>query len=112
MIMSRKLVSLVAFVLLLLTGGEAFAVIGRPLTPLSFAGVARRSARRTYGYGWRAAPYTYRAAPYAYMGTPAAVATLAPYGVSRLPAGCVPGGLCHGHVYRPYYSGSTVVYGY
>jgi hypothetical protein len=30
---------------------EAQAVIGRPLTPLSYAGVARRTTRRAYGYG-------------------------------------------------------------
>ena len=31
---------------LLLGGGEAHAVIGRPLTPMSYAGVARRTTRR------------------------------------------------------------------
>ena len=31
---------------------EAHAVIGRPLTPMSYAGVARRTTRRAYGaYG-------------------------------------------------------------
>ena len=30
---------------------SAQAYIGNPLTPMSFAGVARRSARRTYFYG-------------------------------------------------------------
>jgi hypothetical protein len=30
---------------------EAEAIIGRPLTPLSYAGVARRTTRRAYGYG-------------------------------------------------------------
>jgi hypothetical protein len=39
------------------TGGAAslfIDIIGRPLTPMSFAGVARRSARRAafYGYGY------------------------------------------------------------
>jgi len=29
----------------------AHAIIGRPLTPMSFAGVARRTAWRGYGYG-------------------------------------------------------------
>ena len=28
---------------------EAHAVIGRPLTPMSYAGVARRTTRRAYG---------------------------------------------------------------
>jgi hypothetical protein len=32
-------------------------IIGMPLTPLSFAGVARRTARRAYWYGAAAAPY-------------------------------------------------------
>jgi hypothetical protein len=40
-------------------------IIGLPFTPLSFAGVARRSARRAYWYGAVAAPY-YR--PYGYPG--------------------------------------------
>src|SRR5580692_5527652 len=38
-------------------------IIGMPWTPLSFAGVARRTARRAYWYGAAAAPY-YR--PYGY----------------------------------------------
>jgi hypothetical protein len=39
-------------------------IIGMPLTPLSFAGVARRSARRAYWYGVATAPYR----PYGYPG--------------------------------------------
>ena len=39
-------------------------IIGMPLTPLSFAGVARRSARRAYWYGAATAPYR----PYGYPG--------------------------------------------
>jgi hypothetical protein len=30
---------------------QAAAWIGRPLTPFSYAGVARRTTRRAYGYG-------------------------------------------------------------
>lgn len=30
---------------------KAQARIGRPLTPMSYAGVARRTTRRAYGYG-------------------------------------------------------------
>lgn len=30
--------------------GEAAAVVGRPLTPVSVAGAARRSVRRSYYY--------------------------------------------------------------
>jgi hypothetical protein len=40
-------------------------IIGLPFTPLSFAGVARRTARRAYWYGAAATPY-YR--PYGYPG--------------------------------------------
>jgi hypothetical protein len=42
---------------------EAEAVIGRPLTPMSYAGVARRTTRRAYGAG---AAGAYYAAPPAY----------------------------------------------
>jgi hypothetical protein len=42
-------------------------IIGLPFTPLSFAGVARRTARRAYWYGAAAAPY-YR--PYGYYPPP------------------------------------------
>ena len=39
-------------------------IIGMPLTPPSFAGVARRAARRAYWYGAATAPYR----PYGYPG--------------------------------------------
>jgi hypothetical protein len=50
-----------------LAGGDGPAavfidIIGMPLTPLSFAGVARRTARRAAWYGAAAAPY-YRPPP-------------------------------------------------
>jgi hypothetical protein len=32
---------------LVVGGGDALAVVGRPLTPISYAGVARRTSRRT-----------------------------------------------------------------
>jgi hypothetical protein len=35
------------------TVSKAHAIIGRPLTPFSVAGVHRRAMRRTYGVGWR-----------------------------------------------------------
>jgi hypothetical protein len=35
---------------------QAYAIIGRPLTPMSYAGVARRSTARAYGAGVYAAP--------------------------------------------------------
>jgi hypothetical protein len=42
---------------------QANAVIGRPLTPMSYAGVARRTTRRAYAAG---AAGAYYAAPPAY----------------------------------------------
>ncbi len=39
-----------SFEMPILGSGEANAVIGMPLTPLSYAGVARRTVRR--GYYW------------------------------------------------------------
>ena len=43
---------------------EAYARIGRPLTPMSYAGVARRTTRRAVAYGAYAAP-VYAAPVYA-----------------------------------------------
>ena len=83
---------------LLLGGGRAEAVIGRPLTPVSYAGVARRTTRRA----------VYRSAAYA---PPPVVATSAV--ITTLPAGCVQAGsvyTCGSVRYGAAYSGSTVVY--
>ncbi|MCC6553842.1 MAG: hypothetical protein IT372_12580 [Polyangiaceae bacterium] len=78
----------------LLLLGDAWAVVGRPLTPISYAGVARRTTRRAV------------VATSAYAYTAGAVATL--------PAGCVraPGAYysCAGTYYRPYYDGPNLVY--
>ena len=80
---------------------DAWAVIGRPFTPLSYAGVARRTTRRA----------VYRGAYYsggysgAYYGGMAAISTL--------PAGCIYGApyyACGGVYYRPYYDGPDLVY--
>lgn len=38
---------------------EAHAVVGRPLTPVSYAGVARRTTRRTVAAGAYGAPSPY-----------------------------------------------------
>ena len=51
---------------------EAHAVIGRPLTPMSYAGVARRTTARTYG--------AYGAAVVAHPAYPAAVYAAPVYG--------------------------------
>jgi hypothetical protein len=85
---------------LVLGGRPAHAVVGRPLTPVSYAGVARRTSRRTtrrnvaYGSGGY------------YGAAPAGV-------IYTLPAGCALSGgiyVCGTVRYRPYYDGPTVVY--
>ena len=54
---------------------SAQARVGRPLTPVSVAGVARRQARRgAYGYGYGAV-----GAGVAAVGTAAAIAATSPY---------------------------------
>lgn len=45
-------------------------IIGLPFTPLSFAGVARRSARRAAWYSMAAAPHYYPPPPYGYPPPP------------------------------------------
>jgi hypothetical protein len=58
----RLLLALILLVSALVEGrllvGQAHAIIGRPLTPMSYAGVARRTTRRTV-----AATAAYGAAP-------------------------------------------------
>jgi len=76
-----------------LDGRNAHAIIGRPLTPMSYAGVARRTARRT----------AYAGAAYGAAVPP----------VTTLPAGCVAAGgvyTCGAARYQAYYDGPTVVY--
>lgn len=71
--------------------GEAHAVVGRPFTPVSYAGVARRSSRRV------ARRTAYR--------TTAAMTTL--------PAGCVSAGVtytCGSSTYEQVVDGGNVVY--
>ena len=79
---------------------SASAVIGRPLTPMSVAGVHRRAERRAYrrgyyGYGAYNNPYrygygTYR--PYSYSGYG--------YASSRPWSG-------YGYAYQPWFGGSS-----
>jgi hypothetical protein len=92
---------------LLLGGGDAHAVIGRPLTPMSYAGVARRTTRRAAYAGAVAAPVVVAPVPVA----PAAgVVTTLPGGCGRADAA---GGVyyqCGAARYQPYYYGSTLVY--
>ncbi len=106
-----------------LVAEEASAIIGRPLTPMSYAGVARRTTRRSvyagaayggyryggYGYGG----YAYRPyGAYAY-GAGVAAGAAAAATVAALPAGCPYLGAyysCGGRYYRPVYDGPNVVY--
>jgi hypothetical protein len=104
---------------LLLGGGDAHAVIGRPLTPLSYAGVARRTTRRAayagaYGGAYGGVYGGAYAAPV--VAAPVPVAPAAGV-VTALPGGCAradaAGGIyyqCGAARYQPYYYGSTLVY--
>jgi hypothetical protein len=104
--------------------GKAEAIIGRPATPMSYAGVARRSA-------YVAAPVarTAAVATTAAVVTTAAVATSAEMAaasqpvlevgttVAALPGGCESATIngvdykkCGGVYYRPAYQGNTLVY--
>jgi hypothetical protein len=82
---------------------DAHAVIGRPLTPLSYAGVARRTTRRAYragaygGYG-------------GYAAAPVGVVTTLPTGCGTMAGGGTVVYDCGGTRYAPYYDGPTVVY--
>lgn len=112
---------------------EAQAIIGRPLTPVSYAGVARRSMRRTVavaGTATVAATETAAAvsatevaatgADQAAAAAPAATAAGAlPLGtvVATLPAGCTQttsGGVeyykCGANYYRTAFQGANLVY--
>ncbi|NUP10712.1 MAG: hypothetical protein HOW73_32105 [Polyangiaceae bacterium] len=78
---------------------EAHAIIGRPLTPVSYAGVARRTVRRT----------TYATAAVA----TGVAATAAAVSIATLPHGCAFGGgiyTCGAVRYRAVYDGPNVVY--
>jgi hypothetical protein len=79
-----------------LAPSEAHAVIGRPLTPGSYAGVARRTSRRTVRRTYAAAA----TAPVPYA--------------TALPPNCAMAGGAYacggGAAYQPYYHGPEVVY--
>lgn len=100
---------------MMLGATEAHAIVGRPLTPMSYAGVARRTTRRAYRYGAYAAPY---AAPYAgagyaagyAAGATAATITALPSGCVRIPSGPTVIYQCGAVRYQPYYEGPTIVY--
>lgn len=106
---------------------EANAIIGRPITPLSYAGVARRTSRRVVrrnvAYS-SAAAATYTTAPAPAPTQPAPPPANRPAGappigtvVNQLPSGCVSsphGGIeyfnCNGVFYRPVVQGNNLVY--
>jgi hypothetical protein len=82
-----------------LVSTEVLAVVGRPLTPVSYAGVARRTTRR------------------AVAATAAVATTAAVVSVATLPAGCARMNVngasyyqCGTAYYRPQYDGPNVVY--
>lgn len=107
--------------------GEANAIIGRPITPVSYAGVARRTSRRVVrrnvAYS-SAAAATYTTAPAPAPAQPASPPTYQPAGappigtvVNQLPSGCVSSprnGIeyfnCGGVYYRPVVQGNNLVY--
>ena len=90
---------------------SASAVIGRPLTPMSVAGVHRRAERRAYrrgyyGYGAYANPYRYgygTSQPYSYSGY--GYGTYQPYSYSRPWSG-------YGYGYQPWSGYGSSAYGY
>jgi hypothetical protein len=88
--LKRGLLALAALGAVATVTQDALAIIGRPLTPFSYAGVARRTVRRS-----------------AYWG--AAAATTGAY-YNTMPVGCVVGVPCGGVAYRPAYAGPNVVY--
>jgi hypothetical protein len=96
---------------------EAIAIVGAPLTPISVAGVARRTAVRSSAAASSAAATSAAAskppAPAAPGGPALPVGTV----VSGLPAGCSSVQMnetsyfnCQGTYFRPAYQGQNVVY--
>ena len=107
---------------------EAQAIIGRPLTPVSYAGVARRTTRRTVAVASTTAVVATESAAAASAAQTAAAAPAAttapadgalPLGtvVSALPSGCTQttsGGIqyykCGADYYRTAFQGTNLVY--
>lgn len=100
---------------------EAQAIIGRPLTPVSYAGVARRTTRRAVAVTetTAVAAESAAAATAAQSAAPAPAPGALPLGtvVSTLPAGCSQmnsGGVqyykCGADYYRTAFQGANLVY--
>lgn len=98
----------------------AQAIIGLPFTPLSFAGVARRTAYRSVAVAdttmaASAAAESNAAAAQAQAtaaaaAKPATVVMALPSGCTSVPSGGVSYFYCAGTYYRPYFSGGNLVY--
>lgn len=120
----KKAISITVFGLGFLLLGpleELQAIVGRPLTPLSVAGMSRRVARRTTRRVMRRTAVVVAPVVVAttVVTTPTVVTTVLPVGtaVAALPAGCgslLVNGLtyyqCGGTYYQPSYSGPNLVY--
>lgn len=78
---------------------DAHAIVGRPVTPVSYAGVARRTSRRTTTRVVAASTY------------PAGAVTALPStGCARISRAGTVYFQCGASYYRPYYDGPQVVY--
>jgi hypothetical protein len=98
--------------------GPAEAVIGRPLTPVSGAGVARRTTRRAvYATSASASAAQQQQAAQPQQAAPAPAALPPGTVVSALPAGCVSATVdgvsmfnCSGVYYEPKFQSNNLVY--
>lgn len=95
----------VALLLLGLIGAVAEAIVGRPLTPMSYAGVARRTTRRATGTALVGNHY----GAYGYGAGYAAPMYALPGGCNRL-GGPAVYYQCGSSYYQPEYQGTTVIY--
>lgn len=96
---------------------SAQAIVGRPFTPVSYAGVARRTTRRAVYYTGAATAAAYSTAvavdTAAAAAAPVVYSSASPSIVASPPQGCTPQGpvfVCGGYSYQPMMQGSTVVY--
>ncbi len=96
---------------------DANAVVGRPLTPGSVAGVKRRTRRRTAAVTAAATTPVVVAAPAPIVVTPAPTTVVIGTTISALPGGCTTvtsGGAtyhsCGGVYYKPAFQSDKVVY--
>jgi hypothetical protein len=107
--------------------GDAHAIVGRPMTPVSVAGVARRTAYRETAVVATAAVATTAAVaaaapkPVVVVQAPAPAPATSPLPVgmvvTQLPAGCVSAPvsgveyyLCGGNYFRASFQGNNLVY--